>query len=80
MIFDDEKKTGEDEICLDASLPPLKAYVIDYGASNHMVASRESFITFPLEDLAIIWEMTLKFEMLREVHINSIMMISCPLV
>ena len=25
-----------------------KAFVIDFGASNHMVASKKSFITFPL--------------------------------
>ena len=40
--------TEEEEICLHASLSPSKAYVIDSGASNRMVASRESFITFPL--------------------------------
>ena len=47
-MLDDEEKTEEDEICLHASLSPSKAYVIDYGTSNHMVASMESFITFPL--------------------------------
>ena len=47
-MFDDEYNTEEYEICLHASLSPLKAYVIDFGASNHMVASIESFITFPL--------------------------------
>ena len=44
----DEEKTKEDEIFLHASLSPLKAYVIDSGASNHMVSFRESLITFPL--------------------------------
>ena len=47
-ISNDEEKTEEDEICLHASLSLSKAYVIDSGASNHMVASRESLITFPL--------------------------------
>ena len=47
-MSDDEEKTEEYEICLHASLSPSKAYVIDSGASNHMVASMESFITFPL--------------------------------
>ena len=48
VMSDDEEQTEEDEICLHASLSPLKAYVIDSGASNHMVASMESFITLPL--------------------------------
>ena len=48
VMLDDEEQTEEDEICLHASLSPSKAYVIDSGASNHMVASMESFITFPL--------------------------------
>ena len=48
MISDDEEQTEEYEICLHASLSPSKAYVIDSGASNHMVSSMESFITFPL--------------------------------
>ena len=43
-----EEHTEEDEICLHASISPSKDYVIDSGASNHMVSSRESFITFPL--------------------------------
>ena len=47
-MSDDEEQTEEDEICLHASLSPLKADLIDSGASNHMVASRKSFITFPL--------------------------------
>ena len=45
---DYEEKTKEDEICLHAILSPSKAYAIDSGASNHMVSSMESFITFPL--------------------------------
>ena len=48
VILDDEEQNEEDEICLHASLSPSKAYVIDSGASNHMVAFRESLITFPL--------------------------------
>ena len=48
MMLDDEEKTEEDDICLHAILSPSKAYVIYSGASNHMVASMESFITFPL--------------------------------
>ena len=47
-MSDDEEHIEEDEICLHASLSPSKAYVIDSGASNHIVASMESFITFPL--------------------------------
>ena len=47
-MLDDEEQTEEDEIYLHASLSLSKAYVIDSRASNHMVASRESFITFPL--------------------------------
>ena len=37
MMLDDEEHTEEDEIFLHASLSLLKAYVIDSGASNHMV-------------------------------------------
>ena len=37
-MSDDEENTEEDEICLHASLSLSKAYVIDSGASNHMVA------------------------------------------
>ena len=48
VMSDDEDHTEEDEIFLHASLSLLKAYVIDFGASNHVVASRESFIEFPL--------------------------------
>ena len=47
-MFDDEEQTEEDERCLHSSLTPSKDYLIDSGASNHMVASRKSFITFPL--------------------------------
>ena len=47
-MSDDEEYTEEYERFLYASLSLSKAYVIDSGASNHMVASRESFITFPL--------------------------------
>ena len=47
-MSDDEEQTEEYEICLHASLSMSKAYVIDSRASNHMVASRKSFITFPL--------------------------------
>ena len=49
-MFDDEEQTEEHERfhALHAILTPSKAYLIDFGASNHMVASRESFITFPL--------------------------------
>ena len=50
VMSDDEEQTEEDEIFLHASLSLSKAYVIDYGASNHMVASKESFIAFPLSD------------------------------
>ena len=44
----DEYNTEEDEIFLHASLTPSKAYLIDSGASNHVVASRKSFVIFPL--------------------------------
>ena len=47
-MADDEENTEEDDICLHSILSPSKAYVIDSGASNHMVASTESFINFPL--------------------------------
>ena len=47
-MSDDEEHTKEDEICLHASLSLLKAYLIDSGASDHMVSSRKSFITFHL--------------------------------
>ena len=48
VIWDNEEHTEEYEICLHASLSPSKAYVIDFGAYNQMVASMESFISFPL--------------------------------
>ena len=44
----DEEQTKEDEICLHASLSLSKAYLTNSRTSNHMVASRKSFITFPL--------------------------------
>ena len=47
-ISDDEERTEEDEMFLHASLCPSNAYVIDFGASNHMVSSRESFTTLTL--------------------------------
>ena len=47
-MSDDGYQIEEYERCLHASLTLLKAYLIDSGASNHMVSSRESFITFPL--------------------------------
>ena len=51
-MADDEEKTEEHAIfhALHASLTPSKAYLIDSGASNHMVSSRESFTT--LTDLS----------------------------
>ena len=48
VMLDDEEHTEEDEICLHASLSLLKDYLIYSGASNDMVSSRKSFITFPL--------------------------------
>ena len=48
VMSDDEEQFEEDEICLHASLSPSKAYLTNSGSSNHMVASRKSFITFPL--------------------------------
>ena len=47
-MSDDEEKIEEDEICLHANLSPSKSYLTYFGSSNHMVASRKSFITFPL--------------------------------
>ena len=49
-MSDDEEKTKEHEIfhSLHAGLTLSKAYLIDSGASNHMVASRESFTTLNL--------------------------------
>ena len=49
-MSDDEDQAEEEDICLHAILSPSKDYVIDSGASNHMVASRESFITFSLSE------------------------------
>ena len=47
-MYDDQEKTEEYERCFQASLTPLKAYLTNSGASNHMIASRKYFITFPL--------------------------------
>ena len=47
-MSDDEYNTKEGEICLHARLSLPKAYVINSGAANHMVASIESFITLHL--------------------------------
>ena len=47
-MSDDEENNKKYDICLHASLSLLKAYLTDSRSSNHMVASRESFITFPL--------------------------------
>ena len=49
-MSDDEEHTKEHERfhAFHAILTPLKAYLVDFGASNHMIASRESFNTFPL--------------------------------
>ena len=47
----DEEAPKEDvERChaLKATLSPSSAYIIDSGASNHMVSSNESFSTFSL--------------------------------
>ena len=47
----DEEAPAEDaERChaLKASLSPSLAYIIDSGASNHMVSSKESFSTLSL--------------------------------
>ena len=62
---------------LKACLTPSKAYLIDSGASNHMVASMESFTnSLYQEDLTLIWDMTPKSQILREVQLKSNMMIS----
>ena len=47
-MSDDEENTKEHERChaLHANLTPSKDYLVDFGASNHMVSSRESFINF----------------------------------
>ena len=49
-MSNDEEQNKEHERfhSLHASLTPPKFYLIYSGASNHMVASRESFITFTL--------------------------------
>ena len=39
---------SDDEENAEQYFTPSKAYLTDSGASNHMVASRKSFITFPL--------------------------------
>ena len=48
-MSDDKEKNEEHEThhSLHASVTPLKAYLIDSGASNHMVSSRKSSVTFP---------------------------------
>ena len=48
--------TEDRERChaLKASLTQLKAYLIDYGASNHMVSSKESFSTLTLSGIPTI--------------------------
>ena len=47
---DEEAPTKDAERChaLKANLSPSSTYIIDYGASNHMVASKESFSTLSL--------------------------------
>ena len=49
-MSDAREKAEEYErfLALKVGLTPSKDYMIYSGASNHMVASRESFITFPL--------------------------------
>ena len=49
-MSNDGEQTEEHEIChsLKQNLTPSKAYWIDYRASNHMVASKESLIASPL--------------------------------
>ena len=49
-MSDDGDHTKEHERChaLKVDLTPSKAYLIDSRASNHMVSSKESFITFTL--------------------------------
>ena len=44
---DEEPQTEDIERChaLKATISPSSAYIIDSGASNHMVASKESFST-----------------------------------
>ena len=47
-----EKSEYHDEIChaLKASYSKSRAFLIDLGASNHMVSSRESFSSLQLID------------------------------
>ena len=47
---DEEALTEDAERChvLKETLSPSSAYIIDFGASNHMVASKESFSTLSL--------------------------------
>ena len=49
-MYDVGEKTEEYERfhSLKVGLTPSKAYLIDSGASNHMVSSRESFTTLTL--------------------------------
>ena len=47
-MSNDEEQTEEYEIFLHASLSLSKDYLTYSGASNHMVASGKSFITFSL--------------------------------
>ena len=49
-MSNDGEQTKEHERChsLKENLTLSKAYLIDSGASNHMVASRDSFTTFTL--------------------------------
>ena len=47
---DEEASTEDIEGChaLKEHISPSSAYIIDFGASNHMVASKESFSTLSL--------------------------------
>ena len=49
-MFEVGEKTEEYERghALKAGLTPSKAYLIDYGACNHMVSSKESFTTMDI--------------------------------
>ena len=46
--YGENTKEYERFLSLKIGLTPSKDYFIDFGASNHMVSSRESFITFHL--------------------------------
>ena len=48
--LDEEAPTEDAERChtLKANLSPFSAYIINSGASNHMVSSKESFSTLSL--------------------------------